>query len=102
MQNFLDFLLRGKYNWLIPDTKIYRNRGDSHMNPKQILKNVHCLLDWKQKITFFIYYADHDPVLRLNAAHSQGDRLADRRYSFPGSNSFFRNFTYPVFYSEKL
>ena len=52
MQNFLDFLLRGKYNWLIPDTKIYRNRGDSHMNPKQILKNVHCLLDWKQKITF--------------------------------------------------
>lgn len=22
------------------------------MNPKQILKNVHCLLDWKQKITF--------------------------------------------------
>lgn len=45
----------------------------------------------------FIYYADHDPVLRLNAAHSQGDRLADRRYSFPGSNSFFRNFTYPVF-----
>ena len=71
------------------------------MNPKQILKKCTLPVGLEAKNHIFIYYADHDPVLRLNAAHSQGDRLADRRYSFPGSNSFFRNFTYPVFYSDR-
>ena len=66
------------------------------MNPKQILKNVHCVgLEAKNHI--FIYYADHDPVLRLNAAHSQGDRLADRQ-SLSQAQFIFPQFSSILFF----
>ena len=70
MQNFLDFLLRGKYNWLIPDTKNIQKQRWFPYESKTDLKKCTLPAGLEAKNNFFVYYADYDPVLCLNADHT--------------------------------